>query len=134
MVIVCWVYYIIIIASKVKNALFPKMLCLVDLSYPSVIIGGERKFHINNPEKFIYCMTTFLFALYKYDYIFAQIVTITFSDRPKGKQENCPNCDVTKSKSWCGHDVIYIITLHNNANLIFHNRSHYNSVLHYYNQ
>ena len=38
--------------------------------------------------------------------MFAQIVTITFSDRAKGRQQNRINCDVTKSKSRGEHDVI----------------------------
>ena len=52
---------------------------------------------------------------------FAQIVIITFSDRPMGRQDNRMNSDVTKSKLLCEHDVTKIITTHRDANLIFFN-------------
>ena len=36
-----------------------KMLCWVDLRYPNVTIDGDRKFLMEKPEKFSFCIQYF---------------------------------------------------------------------------
>ena len=62
---------------------------------------------------------------------FAQIVTTTFSDRTKSRQDNSMNCGIRKSKSPCQNDVIKNYCKSVILTSLSSTEIHNNKVLHY---
>ena len=84
---------------KSENYIFAEGAMLSRGRYPNVAVVGDRKFHIEKPENLRTVLQHFyMHYTYKIKF-FAQVVTITFLDKPEGRQDNCMNCDNTKSKS-----------------------------------